>query len=167
MVPTRDPRLYENVACPGDKYCTGTTAPVYINHEDYKDGSGFLIMKYILQENNDRNSPVQWAHTRLSEIMLGYAEVLNEVNGRPNDEAYKMVNDVRARVGLSALPKTMNHDQFLEAVLKERALELGFEEVRWFDLVRRDRQSDFKKTLYGLRSRGNDLHNPTAFTFEK
>ncbi|MEY8706690.1 RagB/SusD family nutrient uptake outer membrane protein [Bacteroides faecichinchillae] len=167
MVPTRDPRLYENVACPGDKYCTGTTAPVYINHEDYKDGSGFLIMKYILQENNDRNSPVQWAHTRLSEIMLGYAEVLNEVNGRPNDEAYKMVNDVRARVGLSALPKTMNHDQFLEAVLKERALELGFEEVRWFDLVRRDRQNDFKKTLYGLRSRGNDLHNPTAFTFEK
>ena len=167
MVPTRDPRLYENVACPGDTYCTGTTAPVYINHEDYKDGSGFLIMKYILQENNDRNGPVQWAHTRLSEIMLGYAEVLNEVNGRPNDEAYKMVNDVRKRVGLSELPKGMNHDQFLEAVLKERALELGFEEVRWFDLVRRDRQNDFKKTLYGLRSRGNDLHNPTAFTFEK
>lgn len=166
MVPTRDPRLYENVACPGDTYCTGTTAPVYINHEDYKDGSGFLIMKYILQENNDRNGAVHWAHTRLSEIMLGYAEVLNEVNGRPNDEAYKMINDVRARVGLSEL-KGLDHDKFLEAVLRERALELGFEEVRWFDLVRRDRQSDFKKKLYGLRSRGNDLHNPTSFTFEK
>ncbi len=83
--------------------------------------------------------------------MLGYAEVLNEVNGRPTDEAYKMVNDVRKRVGLPELSKTMNHDQFLEAVLRERALELGFEEVRWFDLVRRDRQSDFKKKLYGLR----------------
>lgn len=88
MVPTRDPRLYENVACPGDTYCNGTTAPVYINHADYKDGSGFLIMKYILQENNDREGPVQWSHTRLAEIMLGYAEVLNEVNGRPTDEAY-------------------------------------------------------------------------------
>lgn len=99
--------------------------------------------------------------------MLGYAEVLNEVNGRPTDEAYKMVNDVRKRVGLPELSKTMNHDQFLEAVLRERALELGFEEVRWFDLVRRDRQSDFKKKLYGLRSRGNDLNNPTEFTFEK
>ena len=167
MVPTRDPRLYENVACPGDTYCNGTTAPVYINHADYKDGSGFLIMKYILQENNDREGPVQWSHTRLAEIMLGYAEVLNEVNGRPTDEAYKMVNDVRKRVGLPELSKTMNHDQFLEAVLRERALELGFEEVRWFDLVRRDRQSDFKKKLYGLRSRGNDLNNPTEFTFEK
>lgn len=168
MVPTRDPRLYENVACPGDIYCDGTSSPVYTNHPSYKVGSGFLIMKFILQENSDRNNrPVQWSHTRLAEIMLGYAEVLNEVNGRPTDEAYQMVNDVRARVGLSALPKNMNHDQFLEAVLKERALELGFEEVRWFDLVRRDRQKDFTKTLYGLRSRGNDLNHPTSFTFEK
>lgn len=168
MVPTRDPRLYENVACPGETYCDGTTAPVYINHGSYKDGSGFLIMKYILQENIDRdNRPVQWAHTRLAEIMLGYAEVLNETAGHPTDEAYRMVNDVRARVGLSELPKTLNHDQFLEAVLRERALELGFEEVRWFDLVRRDRQTDFTKQLYGLRSKGNDLNHPTAFTFEK
>ena len=44
---------------------------------------------------------------------------------------------------------------------------MGFEEVRWFDLVRRNRQSDFKKKLYGLKSRGNDLNHPTAFTFEK
>ncbi len=78
-----------------------------------------------------------------------------------------MVNEVRQRVGLSELPTKMNHDQFLEAVLRERALELGFEEVRWFDLVRRNRQNDFKKKLYGLRSRGNDLNHPTEFTFEK
>lgn len=168
LTPTRDPRLYENVACPGDTYFDGTAAPVYLNNPGYKDGSGFLIMKYILQQNDDRTGPVQWSHTRLAEIMLGYAEVLNEVNGRPNDEAYQMINDVRARVGLSELPKGMNHDQFLEAVLRERALELGFEEVRWFDLVRRNRQNDFKKKLYGLRSRGtDDINNPTEFTFEK
>lgn len=155
MVPTRDPRLYENVACPGDTYCDGTTAPVYVNHASYKPGSGFLIMKYILQENGDRaNRPVQWPHTRLAEIMLGYAEAINEVNGRPNDRAYQLVNDVRERVGLSKLRPGMNREQFLEAVLRERALELGFEEVRWFDLVRRNRQSDFKKKLYGLKSRG-------------
>lgn len=168
MVPTRDPRLYENVACPGDIYTNGTSAPVYINHPAYRDGSGFLIMKYILQENSDRaNRYVHWSHTRLPEIMLGYAEVINEVYGRPNALAYQLVNDVRARVGLSELPAGMNQSQFLEAVLDERALELGFEEVRWFDLVRRDRQNDFTKSLYGLRSRGNDLNYPTAFTFEK
>lgn len=168
MVPTRDPRLYENVACPGDIYCNGTSAPVYINHANYKNGSGFLIMKFILQESSDRdNLPVQWSYLRLAEIMLGYAEVLNETHNGPTTEAKQLVNEVRARVGLSALPDNLGQKQFLEAILKERAMELGFEEVRWFDLVRRDRQQDFTKQLYGLKSRGNDLNHPTSFTFEK
>lgn len=168
MVPTRDPRLYENVACPGDIYCNGTTAPVYTNHPSYNNGTGFLTMKFILQEWSDRNNrPVHWSYLRLAEMMLGYAEVLNETHGGPTEEAYRMVNDVRARVGLSPLPEKLSQKQFLEAILKERALELGFEEVRWFDLVRRDCQQDFTKPLYGLRTKGNDLNYPTAFTFEK
>lgn len=168
MVPTRDPRLYENVACPGDIYCIGTTAPTYINHPSYKNGSGFLIMKHILQESNDRNGrPVQWSYLRLSEVMLGYAEVLNEVYKGPNKKAYQLVNDVRSRVGLSALPENFNQKRFLELLMKERALELGFEEVRWFDLVRYDKHQDFTKQLYGLKTKGNDLNYPTAFTFEK
>ncbi|WP_368137424.1 RagB/SusD family nutrient uptake outer membrane protein, partial [Bacteroides caccae] len=52
MEPTRDPRLYENVACPGDTYCNGTVAPVHLNHPNYKAGSGFMTMKFILQENS-------------------------------------------------------------------------------------------------------------------
>ncbi|WP_287767236.1 RagB/SusD family nutrient uptake outer membrane protein [Bacteroides sp.] len=167
LIPTRDPRLYENVACPGDTYSNGTVAPIYTNHPLYRPGSGFYPMKFVLRQNSDRaNRPVQWPHTRLAEIMLGYAEVLNEVNGGPTDEAYQMINDVRARVGLSELPD-LDHDQFIEAVLKERALELGFEEVRWFDLVRRKREKDFTKTLYGLQSKGDDIYHPTAFTFKK
>lgn len=168
MVPTRDPRLYETVACPGDIWCNGTAAPVYINHDSFKDGSGFLVMKYILQQDSDRaGRPVQWAWLRLAEIMLDYAEVINESAGAPTAEAYQMVNDVRARVGLSEIPSGMNKATFREAVLREKALELGYEEVRWFDLVRHDREADFTKTLYGLRSKGNDLNNPTGFTFEK
>lgn len=168
MVPTRDPRLYENVACPGETYCDGTTAPVYINHSNYKDGSGFLIMKHILQENSDRaGKPVQWSYMRLSEIMLDYAEVINEASDGPDQTAYDLLNQVRSRVGLSPVPAGMTKEEFREAVLREKALELGFEQVRWFDLVRHDRQSDFTKKLYGLRSKGNDLTAPTAFTFEK
>lgn len=168
MIPTRDPRLYENVACPGDIYCDGTAAPVYSNHPSFKDGSGFLVMKFILQEAKDRNNrPVQWPYLRLAEIMLDYAEAINETDGRPNDTAYRMVNDVRSRVGLGALPAGLGKEAFREAVLREKALELGYEEVRWFDLVRHNREADFTKTLYGLRSKGNDLNNPTEFTFEK
>lgn len=168
MIPTRDPRLYENVACPGETYCDGTTAPVYMNHASYKDGSGFLIMKYILQESSDRaGKPVHWSYLRLAELMLDYAEVLNETGNGPSVLAYELVNEVRSRVGLSELPSGMSKEDFREVVLREKALELGFEQVRWFDLVRHNRQEDFTKTLYGLRSKGNDLTNPTAFTFEK
>ena len=167
MIPTRDPRLYENVACPGETYFNGTTAPVYTNHQDYKAGQGFLIMKFNLQEASDRNGrPVQWPYLRLPEIMLSYAEILNELHG-PTSQAQALVNEVRARVGLSAIPDDLDKKQFLEAVLKERALELGFEEVRWFDLVRWGRKEDFIKQLYNLRSVGNDKNHPTSFTFEK
>lgn len=169
MLPTRDPRLYENVACPGDIYCNGTTAPVYVNNAQYKEGSGFLIMKFILQENADRaNRPVQWPYLRLSEIMLDYAEVLTMANGAPTDQAIKLVDDVRARVGLSGYAgKKYTKEEFVDIILNEKALELGFEEVRWFDLVRWGKSGAFTKDLYGLESRGNDLNNPTEFTFKK
>ena len=168
MVPTRDPRLYENVACPGETYCDGTTAPVYTNNAKYKDGSGFLVMKYVLQENSDRSGkPVHWSYLRLAEMMLDYAEAINETLGGPDALAYSLVNSVRARVGLSPLADGLSKEGFREAILKEKALELGFEQVRWFDLVRHDRHQDFIKPLYGLRSKGDDLTRPTSFTFEK
>ena len=59
----------------------------------------------------------------------------------------------------------MSKDDFREAVLRERALELGFEEVRWFDLVRWGRERDFRKKLYGLESKGDRQTNPKSFTF--
>lgn len=168
MVPTRDPRLYENVVCPGDRYFDGTIAPVYVNHPSSREGSGFLVMKYVLQQRSDRvGRPVHWSYLRLAEIMLDYAEVLNEVSDSPSPDAFAMVDQVRARVGLCGISPELDKDAFRETVLREKALELGFEEARWFDLVRHDRQEDFTKPLYGLKSRGNDLNNPTEFTFEK
>lgn len=167
LKPTRDPRLYETVACPGETYYDGNTAPVYTNHQDYKAGQGLLMMKFILQQTSDRSGrPIQWPYLRLSEIMLGYAEILNELHG-PIPQAQSLVNEVRGRVGLSVIPENCNNKQFLEAVIKERALELGFEEVRWFDLVRRGRKEDFTKQLYNLSSIGNQMNHPTEFTFKK
>ena len=167
LKPTRDPRLYENIACPGEIYYDGNKAAVYTNHQDYRPGQGFLAMKFVLQEASDRNGrPVQWPYLRLPEIMLSYAEILNELYG-PTLQAQNLVNEVRARVGLHAIPDNLDDKQFLETVIKERALELGFEEVRWFDLVRRGRKDDFTKQLYNLSSVGNHLINPTAFTFKK
>lgn len=163
--PTRDPRLYENVAVPGDRYFNDTQAPVYTNHQNYRaEGSGFLMMKFILQAAGDRdNRPTQWPYLRLPEVMLSYAEAINESEGPKNAVGY--VNEVRNRVGLSALPATISKTDLREAILRERALEFGFEEVRWFDLVRWGRKEDFVKPLYGLYSKGNKVNNPTSFTF--
>lgn len=164
--PTRDPRLYETVAVPGSIWYDGTTAPLHINHPKHGSPStGFGQMKFILENSADRNGYIQWPYLRLSEIMLGYAEALNEYNGIPGTLACSYVNQVRQRVGLSDLKSGMSKEDFREAVLRERALELGFEEVRWFDLVRWGREQDFRKKLYGLESKGDSQTNPKSFTF--
>ena len=165
--PTRDPRLYENCTVPGEVYYDGTVAPLHINSPMYSLCTGFFQMKFILQYGSDRDGrPVQWPYLRLPEVMLSYAEAINEYNGGPDNTAYGMVNDIRARVGLPSLPEGLSQEEFREALLRERALEFGYEEVRWFDLVRWGREDDFRKRLYGLSSVGNDQNNPTSFTFE-
>jgi len=75
------------------------------------------------------------------------AEALNEING-PTPEAYEMINTIRTRarnrdgISTSEFPDNLaglNQDEFRDAVLLERAIELGFEGHRWFDLVRTGR----------------------------
>lgn len=80
-----------------------------------------------------RNIPV----IRFAEILLIYAEALNEMGG-PTPEAYTAINRVRKRAGLVAL-ENLTQAQFREAVYGERRLELMFEFQRWFDLIRTKR----------------------------
>lgn len=82
------------------------------------------------------NRPIQWPFLRLAEIYLSYAEALNEYNGSPNAQAYDAVDKVRARVNLPGLKKGLGQKEFREALLRERACEFGYEEVRFFDLIR-------------------------------
>lgn len=167
-IPTRDPRLYENIAVPGDIYWDGTVAPLHTNHQNYfPNGSGFRAMKFTLQNSSDRSGkPVHFPFLRFAEVLLNTAEAYNEADGGPSLYAYECVNRVRARVGLSPLQEGMTKEQFRDALIKERALEFGYEEVRWFDMVRWGLKEDFTKPLYGLFSTGNTQNNPTEFTFE-
>jgi hypothetical protein len=77
-------------------------------------------------------------YMRFAEILLIYAEALNEVSG-PAGEAYNALNRVRARAGLSEPVSGLSQNEFRDKVLQERRLELNFEGHRWFDLVRRER----------------------------
>lgn len=166
--PTRDPRLYETCAVPGDIYHNGELAPLWPEAPRFQgNGTGFRMMKFVLQQNDDRQSHrPQWPYIRLAEVYLMYAEILNHLEG-PTTLAHAYVNKVRNRVGLSDLQQINDKASFLEAILKERALEFGYEEVRWFDLIRYMRQQDFQKDLYGLQSEGDNPVRPTSYTFKK
>jgi limonene-1,2-epoxide hydrolase len=79
-----------------------------------------------------------WPYMRYSEVLLIYAEALNEAKGAPDADAYDAINKVRHRAGLDDL-KGLSKEAFKDAILLERRLEFCFEGQRWFDLVRTGR----------------------------
>ena len=74
-----------------------------------------------------------WIELRLADVILLYAEALNE-NGNTGD-AITELNKIRTRAGLANTTATSQGD-VRTAIAKERRLELAFEGHRWFDLVR-------------------------------
>lgn len=83
------------------------------------------------------NGGTSWPYLRYAELLLIYAEALNEANNGPTAAAYQAINQVRGRAGLGEL-NGLDKDAFNDAIMLERRLELCFEGHRWFDLVRRD-----------------------------
>lgn len=77
-----------------------------------------------------------WIEIRLADIILLYAETLNE-NGAPASTVLPLLDDIRTRAGLNSLTGTVSSQaEVKQAILDERRLELAFEGHRWFDLVR-------------------------------
>jgi len=74
---------------------------------------------------------------RLSDVVLMYAEALNE-NGSSAADVLSLTDDIRTRAGLAVLdPATISTQAMVrQALADERRLELAFEGHRWFDLVR-------------------------------
>lgn len=70
---------------------------------------------------------------RFAEMLLNYAEAAAEAGHL--DEARDAVDEVRARVGMPALP-TMDKASLILRIHNERRVELAFEEQRYFDVRR-------------------------------
>lgn len=116
-------------------------------------------LKYVDQTATDRNG-FEWCGNfivlRLADVYLMRAEALNELNG-PGAEARAMINTIRARArnrdGSTSsplpadLPAGLSKEAFRDSVLHERAVELGFEGKRWFDLVRTGRLVETIKAI--------------------
>lgn len=163
----RDPRLYETILADGDQF-GDHKAEINKKKEDdpenYPEGkdwglkyyldavcisTGFPLRKFVLDRQGEyKGSIIHWPYLRLAEMYLSQAEALNEC-GRTS-AAYEYINAVRNRVGLGNLKSGLTKEQFREAILRERACEFGWEEVRFFDLIRWKREADFTKPLHGI-----------------
>lgn len=166
----RDPRFYETILTNGQSYL-GRKAQLYVGGLERKtadaDGTGLMLYKFI-QDYTSATSighVDSWPAMRLAEVYLSYAEAINEANGGPTDEAYRLVNEVRNRVGIGDLPKKMTQIEFRNALLRERACEFGYEEVIWYDIVRWKNKEAFMADIQGVNTFKDNL-NPTGFRYE-
>ncbi|MGN0189127.1 MAG: RagB/SusD family nutrient uptake outer membrane protein [Candidatus Cryptobacteroides sp.] len=75
---------------------------------------------------------------RYSDVLLMYAEAVNEYEGRPSEELYDLILPIRERAGIETLPyaRYNTFDKFRQFIRNERARELCFEGLRKHDLIR-------------------------------
>ncbi|MEI6142200.1 MAG: RagB/SusD family nutrient uptake outer membrane protein [Mariniphaga sp.] len=130
----RDPRLKKTV---------------FVNRPDWGNGlvhnptnnrpTGYGLKKFLVPENvpygYDVLSQQNTVVLRLAEILLMYAEVVNEISG-PDPSVYKAINDIRARVNMPPLNSGLSKDEMRLKIRQERRIEMAFEGLRYFDLRR-------------------------------
>jgi hypothetical protein len=116
------------------------------------------VSKYQYTHTITGRTDNNWPVLRYSDVLLMLAESINEASG-PNAEAYDYLNQVRKRAGLGALDG-LSKDAFRTAVLKERRVELAFENHRWFDLQRTNTPSQLT-ALMNAHGAGEKA-NPTV-----
>ncbi len=167
----RDPRLYENIVVQKEGFTwQGKQVEIWQGGSmftimgDIFVGNGFPLYKWLLDYWEMTKEPFQWPYLRMAEMHLIYAEALAETGNLT--KALEEVNKVRARVGLPDIEKanpelnlTSNKDNLIHEILRERACELGMEDVRFHDMVRRKLISDFTKPLHGMRIYRKDGKN--------
>ncbi|MBD2757196.1 RagB/SusD family nutrient uptake outer membrane protein [Spirosoma validum] len=102
---------------------------------------GNYVKKYfdtpVVNNDNGNNIPI----IRYADVLLMYAECVNEAGYQPTGEAFTYLNQIRTRASLK--PKTSvdipDQQSFRLAMEQERRVELAFEGHRWYDLVRTGR----------------------------
>ncbi len=148
MWANRDGRLEASVLTHGTIWGNGTINVVK-GQRDNPIGNanatptGYYVRKYIpetiLSNNHGGSSPRLWTFIRYAEIMMNYAEAMNEVNG-PCQEVYDMLNAIRHRAGITGNVEDRTDLTTKEAmrnfIRKERTVEFAFEEHRFWDVRR-------------------------------
>ena len=108
-----------------------------------------------------------WPVVRYADVLLMLAEAINEESG-PTTEALGYLNQIRVRADLDEL-SGLDETAFRVAVLKERRLELAFENHRWFDLKRTKTPEELAAFLnaYGAFERSNPTTSRGGIPFSQ
>ncbi|PTQ97884.1 putative outer membrane starch-binding protein [Mucilaginibacter yixingensis] len=156
----RDPRLDNSIIYNGQTYMsnTGTKTQVFTytstgsaisntTADAYTTANKFTgyFARKMLDENltNSLSGTTEraWPLIRYAEILLNYAEAINETG--QTDKAYAPLIALRNRAGITpgtdnlyGLKANMTVDEMREIIHTERRIELAFEDHRWNDIRR-------------------------------
>ncbi len=135
--PKEDPRLSYSIFRLGDNF----EGQVF---KDVVNGTGYAVKKWVIsgkngaeiEQNNPWHTSANFTLYRYAEVLLLYAEVLNEL-GR-SSEAVPYINQVRSRpsVDMPRLSTALSKADVFEAIRHERRVEFSFEGKISFDLRR-------------------------------
>jgi starch-binding outer membrane protein, SusD/RagB family len=126
-----DKRRNRSIWIPGDTYNT-YVQPTSLVGSPY----GLNVRKYFISVDDPLGDAGQWRSAlnvpimRYAEVLLIHAEAAGPTVGKPSADL------VRARAGLAPMAAGLSDAAWLDAIYKERRLELGFEMHRWYDLLR-------------------------------
>jgi len=174
----RDPRLGYSIVTNNSTW-TGRTIQIWPGGADSRDNTNssrtgyylkkFLIDNLYLTQNETRIH--NWVMFRYAEILLNYAEAMNEAFGPDADNGYGLtaraaVNRVRSRTGV-AMPAVVATDQseMRDKIKHERMIELAFEDHRYWDLLRwKDAEVILNEPLRGIKA---DMGNGGNFSYSE
>jgi len=119
------------------------------------------IIKYSGTPAANIDGDNNWIVLRYADVILMYAEALNELSYVPDGPAFTYLNQIRNRADLAsktsdnpdASLRITSQEDFRLAIEQERRVELAFEGHRWFDLIRTDR------ALSIMAARGMEPHH--------
>lgn len=124
--------------------------------------TGYYLRKHLIETINldpklgtVTNREHSWIIFRYGEVLLNYAEAMNEAYGPAatatdlNMTALQAVNLVRRRAGMPVFPATLSKDDFRTKLRNERRVELAFEDHRFWD-IRRWKIGNETKEIYKM-----------------
>lgn len=142
----RDPRFYESIIFNGSTW-QGETIETFVggidglvSAEGNRTQTGYYLRK-LIDENasispTDRPGDHFWIYMRYEDVLLMYAEAMNEWSDNPDISVYESVNLIRNRVGMPSLPNNLSKDEMRKRIRRERQVELAFEGSRFWDIRR-------------------------------